>query len=153
MTTIFKENEMKKLLAATTLTLMLSQTAFAGHGPAGCGLGAVLFKDKSGLMWNVLAATTNGSSGNQTFGMSTGTLGCEDAAKASVASVSFIEDNRMALANDIARGEGETLDAYLKLIKAEKANTQALRKNYKRIFSEGQTSEQIHASILNLIRG
>tara|TARA_R110002072_G_scaffold64203_3_gene159423 strand:- start:36413 stop:36847 length:435 start_codon:yes stop_codon:yes gene_type:complete len=144
---------MKKILATTTLALMLGTSAFAAHGPSGCGLGSVVFKDKSGLMWNVLAATTNGSSGNQTFGMSTGTLGCEDAAKASVASVSFIEDNRMALANDIARGEGETLDAYLKLIKAEKAERQALRMNYKAIFSKGQTSEQIHASIQDVIRG
>lgn len=144
---------MKKLLATAITGLVLSQTAFAGHGPAGCGLGAMIFKDKKGTMFNVLAATTNGSSGNQTFGMSTGTLGCEDAATASVASMSFIEDNRVSLSNDVARGEGETLDAFLKLINAQKPSKTALKKSYKKIFVEGATTEQIHSSLISVIRG
>ena len=42
--------------------------------------------------------------------MSTGTLGCEDAQTAKVSAVSFIEGDTVALSNDIARGNGETLD-------------------------------------------
>ena len=83
---------MKKILLGTIL-LALSSTSFAAHGPAGCGLGAILLKDSKGLVMNVIAATLNGSSGNQTFGMSTGTLGCEDTSTASVASVAFVEGN------------------------------------------------------------
>ncbi len=92
---------MKKLLITMTLCLSTA-SAFAAHGPAGCGLGSVLFEGKEGTMFNVLAATFNGTSGNQTFGMSSGTLGCEDAATAKVSSVSFIEGNEVALSNDIA---------------------------------------------------
>ena len=143
---------MKKIIALVSF-VVLSTSAMAAHGPAGCGLGAVIFKDKKGTMWNVLAATTNGSSGNQTFGMSTGTLGCEDAAKARVAAVNFIESNKVALQNDIARGEGETLNAYLRLIEAEKVDRDTLQKNYNVIFSEKRSSADIHKAIMTYIRG
>ena len=45
-------------------------------GDTGCGVGTMIFKGKSGLAPHVLAVTTNGTFGNQTFGMTSGTLGC-----------------------------------------------------------------------------
>src|SRR5947207_15915430 len=40
----------------------------AKYGPAGCGLGSLIFDADSG--WTqIFAATTNGTSGNQTFGI------------------------------------------------------------------------------------
>ncbi|MDD0854299.1 DUF3015 family protein [Halobacteriovorax sp. GB3] len=142
---------MKKMLALTA-GIMMSGSVMAAHGPAGCGLGSILFKGKDGLVFNVLAATFNGTSGNQTFGMSTGTLGCEDAKTATVAAVSFIDNNKVALSNDIARGEGQTLDAYLTLIKADTANKMALKKNFSKIFVKGHTSQEIHSAISNVIK-
>jgi len=141
---------MKKLLIASVLLSSLS-TAFAAHGPAGCGLGSILFEGKEGKAFNVLAATFNGSSGNQTFGISSGTLGCEDAATAKVSSVSFIEGNSVALANDIARGNGETLDAYLTMIKKTEADKKVLQKKYSEIFSKGNTPKVIDSKIRSLI--
>lgn len=47
----------------------------AASGP-GCGLGYMLFKGQSGVVPQVIAVTTNGTFGSQTFGMSTGTSGC-----------------------------------------------------------------------------
>ena len=44
----------------------------AKYGPAGCGLGSMIFDPDSGFT-QIFAATTNGTSGNQTFGISTGT--------------------------------------------------------------------------------
>src|SRR5271170_5520755 len=103
---------MKKLVLIVSLVLAVGQfqapTAQAAgkstpapmassgnhHGPAGCGLGAMMFQGKDGVVMHVLAATFNSSSGNQTFAMSSGTLGCEDAATAKVAAVSFIQDNK-----------------------------------------------------------
>jgi hypothetical protein len=140
---------MRKILLATVL-LALTSTSFAAHGPAGCGLGAMIFKDKEGLVMNVLAATFNGTSGNQTFGMSTGTLGCEDAATASVASVAFVEGNIVALSNDVAQGQGETLSAYLTIVNGQNVNAAKLQKNYANIFASSNAVE-IDAKIKALL--
>ena len=140
---------MKKLLVV--LALLGASSAFAAHGPAGCGLGAMLFEGKEGLVFNVLAATFNGSSGNQTFGMSTGTLGCEDAKSAKVSSVSFIEGNTVALSNDIARGEGEALTAYLAMIQKPNADTAVLRSNFGKIFAKGNSPAAIDSKIKGLL--
>lgn len=140
---------MKKLFAVVAL-IATTQT-FAAHGPAGCGLGSILFEGKEGLVYNVLAATFNGTSGNQTFGMSTGTLGCEDAQSAKVSAVSFIENNLVALSNDISKGQGQTLDAYLTLINASKTNKAVLKSNYKSIFGGEATAQAIHTKISSMI--
>lgn len=140
---------MKKLLAV--VALVASTQTFAAHGPAGCGLGSVLFEGKEGLVFNVLAATFNGTSGNQTFGMSTGTLGCEDAQSAKVSAVSFIENNMVALSNDISKGQGQTLDAYLTLINASKANKSVLKSNYMSIFGGEASAQMIHSRISSMI--
>jgi hypothetical protein len=135
---------MKKLVL---LTAIMSTSAFAAHGPAGGGLGSILFEGKDGLVMNVLAATFNGTSGNQTFGMSTGTLGCEDAKTAKVSAVSFIEGNTVALSNDIARGNGETLDAYLMVINKKNADKSVLKNNFATIFAKGNNAAAINAKI------
>ena len=139
---------MKKIIFAATFALSLTGSAMAAHGPAGCGLGSMLFQGKSGLVFNVLAATFNGSSGSQTFGMSTGTLGCEDAQSAKVSAVSFVEGNKIALSNDISRGQGETLDAYLDLIGQKSIDKVKLQKSFSKIFTQEASAEQIHSNIL-----
>ena len=74
---------MKRIVTlAAVVALVAPSLALAkggNHPMAGCGLGYVLFghNDNSPIM-QVLAATTNGISGNQTFGMTTGTSGCTD---------------------------------------------------------------------------
>ena len=55
---------------------LTSASAMAdGYGPAGCGLGSMIFEPDSGFT-QVFAATTNGTSGNQTFGITSGTSNC-----------------------------------------------------------------------------
>ena len=142
---------MKKMMLALC-TLMISSTVMAAHGPAGCGLGSILFKDKEGLVFNVLAATFNGTSGNQTFGMSTGTLGCEDAKSATVAAVDFIDNNMMALSTDIAKGEGQTLEAYLSLLGTTKVSKAKLQASFKNIFTKDASAQKIHNNIINVIK-
>lgn len=143
------EVNVKKLLAVALFAV--SSVSFAAHGPAGCGFGSVMFEGKDGLVFNVLASTFNGSSGSQTFGMSTGTLGCEDAKTATVSAVSFVEGNEVALSNDIARGNGETLGAYLAMINKSNANTITLKKNYAKIFAKGNSAKQIHENIISFL--
>ncbi len=141
---------MKKLLV-TLVSMLFVGNLYAAHGPAGCGLGALIFEGKQGLVFNVLAATFNGTSGNQTFAMSTGTLGCEDAKKAQVTGPVFIQNNREKLANDISRGQGETLSAYLKLIGEDQAGTAVLQQNFATLFAADRDAQSIHNNIVELI--
>src|SRR5262245_45266261 len=66
----------KGLLLAVAALVLASSAKAAGHTSAGCGLGSILFDKKEAKVHLILAATTNGTSGNQTFGISSDTLGC-----------------------------------------------------------------------------
>jgi hypothetical protein len=87
---------------------MASNTNIAGFGMAGCGLGSMLFGKQTGMI-QILAATTNGVFGSQTFGISSGTSNCTDAGGGMASTKSFVETNKEALAKDISRGQGETI--------------------------------------------
>lgn len=112
----------KKLIVAA----LLSATplfASAATNNVGCGLGTMLFDGKSGLAPQVMAFTTNTLFGNQTFGISTGTLGCaKDGVVANPVKVSlFIENNLDRLAQEMSVGEGETLHSLAQLIGVDAA--------------------------------
>ena len=65
------------MIAGITLA---SSSAFAGYGAAGCGLGSFVFGDNNSWWAQTLGATTNGTSGSQTFGITTGTSNCDASA-------------------------------------------------------------------------
>ncbi len=141
---------MKKIIAGALLAAS-STMAFAA-GPAGCGLGtAVVFKNANAWHEHVLAATTNGTSGNQTFGMTSGTLGCE-AANGPLAGVQTFMDNNMdQLAMDVAKGQGETLAALAEIIGVEAADTtifnSKLQASFDTMFSTEATSETAYQAM------
>lgn len=140
---------MKKLLTIV-MTLGLTSTAFAaGYGTAGCGLGSMLLGDEKGMM-QILAATTNGSSGNQTFGMTSGTSNCASGGKTPT---QFIEVNKAALSNDAARGQGQTISALSEIYNCQdvKAFQKSLKTNYKQIFSTQKASD-INTNIKKVIK-
>ncbi len=94
--------------------------AHPDNGP-GCGLGKLAWSDypEQQSVWaQVLQATTNGTFGSQTFGISSGTSGCTNdgtifaSEKVNVfASVNF--DN---LAQEMAQGQGEHLTSLAALM-------------------------------------
>lgn len=87
----------------------------------GCGLGTTIFDGKGdSLLFQILAVTTNGTSANQTFGISTGSLGCS-APTAIVKNdvLIFLADNMDSIAADMAMGEGENLDAVAELLEVD----------------------------------
>jgi hypothetical protein len=102
---------MKKFIVVTLLSFLPLTQAMADQD-IGCGLGSKIFAGKEGKVVKVLGATTNGTSGNQTFGITFGTLGCDGkGAVTSTATIShFIDGNVDQLARDMSKGEGETLD-------------------------------------------
>lgn len=114
---------MRKVVIFLLVSLFIASTAFAAgqaRRNVGCGLGTMLFKDNADDKWLLQAfqATTNGTSGNQTFGITTGTSECERATK--IASNDklnqFVADNMDNLAKDIAMGHGEALDTLAELM-------------------------------------
>lgn len=122
---------MKMLLAL--VTILVSANSFAaGYGSAGCGLGSVVLGDKPGFM-QVFAATTNGTFGSQTFGISSGTSNCGSAGKSSE---QFIEANKASLGNDISRGQGETIDSLATIMNVSNKTEFAslLKAQYSEIF-------------------
>ena len=140
---------MKRLALAALAVAALSQQAMAGgYGAAGCGLGSVILGDQRGFM-QVFAATTNGSFGSQTFGITSGTSNCGSGGAAPTVTA-FIEANREALSNDISRGNGETLTNLTQLMgcKTTQGVGPMLQKNFKQIFpSEKVSANQIETSI------
>src|SRR5512144_1573071 len=109
---------MKRLaVCALALGLAASGNALAetkNTNNVGCGLGSVIFEGSSGVFPQVFAATTNGSFGTQTFGISSETLGCSPHGKVDIPdrrTVEFIGPNLSRLAQDMSRGDGETLAA------------------------------------------
>ncbi len=112
--------------------LFLSFGAFAQPvGPAGCGLGNQIFGDQN----QVLAATTNDTSGTQTFGISSGTSNCIDSSRMAQIE-NYVDVNRVALANDISRGQGETLSGLDNLMGCTNTSAvnESLKSNYSQIF-------------------
>ena len=114
---------MKRIIVILMVSLFIVSTAFAAgqaRRNTGCGLGTMLFKDSADDKWllQALQATTNGTFGNQTFGITTGTSECERATKiASNEKLNqFVADNMDNLAKEIAMGHGEALDTLAELM-------------------------------------
>jgi len=123
------------------------------YGSAGCGLGSIIFGPGTGFV-QVLAATTNGSSYTQTFGITSGTSNCDASAPATSAK-NFVETNRVALAKDISRGKGQTLTSLTELAGCSnsKAVSAKLRRNFKVIFPNAKvTDEAVSASVVEVLK-
>jgi hypothetical protein len=112
------------------------------YGTAGCGLGSMLFGAKPGLI-QVLAATTNGTFGTQTFGISTGTSNCETGPGGAAGTKVFVAANREALSKDIARGSGETITNLTVLAGCQNAAAVGakLQKSFQSIFPRAAVSD------------
>ena len=138
----------KVLLTSMVLFFMVSGIAFANAPKenCGCGFGTLLFEGKDGLLPQILAATTNASFGNQTFGISSGTLGCNQTTKfVSNAQLNkFVADNMDNLAKDAAMGQGEYVDTLAELMNVKGSKrvefSQMLQANFSNIFTDGSVS-------------
>ena len=143
---------MKKLIIAL---MILPVSAMAANSDIGtCGWGSKLFDGNRGLAPKVLAVTTNGTSGNQTFAMSSATSGCsrDGVVRSNWKTVAYVDQNMNRLAKDMSRGEGENLDALGALIGVStddqvQFNT-AMQAGFADIFATSNaTSEEVLANI------
>ncbi len=138
---------MKKFMAVcfTGALISFASTALADqYGTAGCGLGSVLFKDQKGGA-QIFAATTNGTFGNQTFGITTGTLNCGEPIweYSKAETKQFVAHNMDALAMDIAKGQGETLDTFAELLQIPAEERPAFASKLQENFDQVFTSEEV----------
>ena len=131
---------MKKILlsviAVVALTTSVSATV---NDQTGCGLGAMIIKDDSTAVMLALQATTNHLvSGNQTFGITSGTLGCKKTKFVmNEQAQEFVASNMDQLAKEISIGHGESIDtlAELLLIEDKATFSASLQKNYNSIYT------------------
>jgi hypothetical protein len=122
------------------------------YGTAGCGLGSMAFGSQPGGI-QILASTTNGLFGTQTFGITSGTSNCGASAFAS-GTKNFVEANREALAKDVARGEGEAIGALTQINACQdsRAVGAALQKNFAAIFpTKDASNDAVTEAILRTL--
>lgn len=137
----------KKFVFAALVAIAPFGMAQAANN-VGCGAGSILFEGQSGIAPQVLAATTNGIFGNQTFGISSGTLGCSQGGTVSVPHkvAMFIDTNLDKLAYEMAVGEGETLASLASLIGVAEADQAAFFAATRTHFGDIISSEQASAA-------
>ena len=148
-----------RIVTVSALVLVLgAPAAWAQQGETadstGCGLGTMLFEGQKGIAPQILAVTTNGTSGNQTFGITSGTLGCtQDGVVRPPAEVKVLLMSSLdSLAADVARGEGETLRSLAVLMAIEETDQPrfftSLQDNFVRIFpTENVTADEVITAI------
>ena len=118
---------MKKLvlmMAVSIFACFQAAGAFAAANPdngPGCGLGKLAWADyehQKDIGPQVMMATTNGTFGSTTFGISSGTSGCTSSGKVMTERevTMFAEVNFESLAQEMAQGQGEHLTSLATLL-------------------------------------
>jgi hypothetical protein len=149
-----------KIVVLTAFALAASAATAQGggikgtgrYGTAGCGLGSLVFGNQQGGV-QILAATTNGTFGTQTFGITTGTSNCGPGLL-SAGTKNFVEANREALAKDAARGQGDAIGAIAVINRCKDLTAvgAALQRDFKVIFpSEQASSDEITDALLTTL--
>ncbi len=151
---------MKKtlMMMAAAAALALSAQAGTVRDNCGCGIGTMALGDETGLLSHLAATILNGLSGNQTFGISSGTLECDQAETlVSVKEVEvFVASNMDHIATDAAVGEGAYLNALADLLQVGSSDRPAffasMQVNFDRIFTGTQADAgEVTRSIVRLI--
>ena len=143
-----------KVLILGGLILTVGATAALADPDVGCGWGTQVFKGSKGKAPRILAATTNGLFGNQTFGISSNTAGCTgEGVIASAQRLNmYAGANIDKLQRDMALGRGESLDTLAHLMGIQDADKPAFyqltRSHFADIFpSEDVTAGQMLSNI------
>jgi len=154
-----RDGFMKKVILAAALLTSTSTVFAVVPGGPNCGWGNMLFKGQSGLPIHVVASTTNGTSGNATFGMTSGTNGCSPNGKLTYGGKPMINLSQIMdeLSEDVAKGEGEALDAVAVMIGISPEDrlhfSKVAHANFSNIFpSESVTAEEVLLNINEVLK-
>ena len=133
---------MKKIVfsLAAAGALALASNAQAVDS-TGCGLGSMAWRGQSGIAPQVLAATTNGLFGTQTFGITFGTSGCDPNGRITGGTgrmaLAFMENNMEQYAMDAAAGRGETIETLAGILNMDREKLGEISKqNFAYMFND-----------------
>lgn len=150
---------MKKMLIGAILLGSTSSAFAVAPGGPDCGWGSLLFEGQSGLGPHLLATVTDGTSGNATFGMTSGTNGCSVEGALtyggeSMVSLGNVMDEFVA---DAAKGEGEamtTVAVSMGIAPEDRAYFgQAIHANFDSIFvSADNNAEDVYNNIVLVMK-
>ncbi len=121
---------------------VVSAASIKKYGIAGCGLGSMAM-GKSGNQ--VLAATTNGTSYSQFFGITSGTSNCAEDGLAMVDKEKeyFANANYESLMQEMAQGKGENLVVMASLFGCQSETfSSSMKTNYGKIFPNNDTDSE-----------
>ena len=153
---------MKKLLVLSLVAAIMPSVGMAAgnHPMGGCGLGYLLLSNKDNeKVTQVLGATTNGTFGSQTFGISSGTSGCTEsgAVKLAKAAEVYAEVNLDSLRREMAMGKGEYVETFASLLGATEATKPAMlqlfQTQYASLFASSSTTSADLMSALSTTLG
>mgnify|MGYP001248605674 FL=1 len=152
----------RKLLVVVGAVLFASQAGLAmaanpDTGP-GCGLGKLAwadFKNQKNIAPQVMMATTNGTFGSNTFGISSGTSGCTNDGQvwADQKTTMFALLNFENLTQEMAQGKGEHLASLATLMGIPDEHHAAFfsltQERYTSLVQAGETSSVALVKALN----
>ena len=144
------------LSAVAAGVLALSSNANA-YDSTGCGLGSMAWRGQSGIVPQVLAVTTNNIFGTQTFGISTGTSGCDPNGRVTGGTgrmlLAFLENNMEQFALDVSVGQGETLATVAGILNADEASLSIkLKDNFDMLFASSDVDAvDLTLAVLKLV--
>ena len=154
---------MKKAIAAFAVTLFIAGSASAAsvRDNCGCGLGTMALGDSEPtLMVQLGASLLNGVCGNQTFGITFGTLECEPHVgfASNKRILEYVNDNMDHLAMEMASGQGESLEALADLMEIHNGLRPALYSSLQAEFgsifsSDDVTALQVVERLDQIVRG
>ncbi|MDH4226899.1 MAG: DUF3015 domain-containing protein [Deltaproteobacteria bacterium] len=144
----------KYLVAAAAAAVVFGMSASdakaanaAAQSNTGCGLGAVLIQNNDSLLAQLAMTLLNGTCGNGTFGITSGTSNCKKADKIASNEVNtFVASNMDNLASDIAMGSGESLSTLAELMNVPTAERGEFFATLQSNFSNIYTSENVEAA-------
>lgn len=118
------------------------------YGMAGCGLGSVIIGPSEA---QVFAATTNGSTYTQAFGISSGTSNCKTLDQQAILNEQrqFLAANLAALQKEMAQGGGETVVAFSQVLGCNEHSETAsktLVQQYDKIFAAPRVDGVLQAA-------
>ena len=147
----------KTLLAVALIGTSFGAQANAPGGP-GCGWGNLVFEGQDGMPVHLIATLVNGTSGNKTFGMTSGTNGCNTDVP-----LAYHGENMLAqrgvleeVAQDMAVGDGEALTALSVSMGIQPEDRghfkQTMHENFNAIFSEKDvTADEVMSNIRSVM--
>lgn len=150
---------MKKLYLSV---LAVGMMTFASNASAidstGCGLGSMAWRGQSGIAPQVLAATTNGLFGSQTFGITFGTSGCDPNGRVTGGTgkmmLAFLENNMEQYAMDAAAGHGETIETLAGILNMDSEKLGEMSKqNFATLFpNENVDAVTLTLNVLEMVK-